>query len=80
MYMLGDRTNLYIYATQDHMMEALRGPSSMRKMQMAQYALVLSEDVKACHVIKDRTSTFNSQISHPTKKMLKMIEIMLDDS
>lgn len=79
MYMLGDKTNLFIYATPEHMLEACRGPET-RKMQMAQYALTLSEDVKTCYVIKDRTGTFNKNIDHPTKKMLKMIEIMLDDS
>jgi hypothetical protein len=52
----------------------------MRKMQFAQYALKLSEDAKTCHMIKDRTATFNDQIGHSTKKMLKMIEIMLDNS
>lgn len=80
MFMLGDRTNLYIYVNQDHMMEALR-PNNLhtRKMQMAQYVLVLSEDTKTCHVVKDRTGTFNQNNAHPTKKMLKMIQIMLDD-
>jgi len=78
MYMLGDRTNLFIYATQEHMLEACRG-HGMRKMQMAQYALVLSEDVKTCHIVKDRTGTFNENNSHSTKKMLKMIEILIDD-
>lgn len=79
MYMLGDKTNLFIYATSEHMLEACRGLET-RKMQMAQYALTLSEDVKTCYVVKDRTATFNQNINHPTKKMLKMIEIMLDDS
>lgn len=79
MYMLGDRTNLFIYATPEHMLAACRGHGTS-KMQMAQYALVLSEDTKTCHVVKDRTGTFNQNIDHPTKKMLKMIEILLDDS
>lgn len=79
MYMLGDRTNLYIYANQDHMMEALRPSHDLRKMQMAQYVLCLSEDTKTCYVVKDRTGTFNTNNSHPTKKMLKMIQILLDD-
>ena len=78
MYMLGDKTNLFIYATAEHMMEACRG-HEMRKMQMAQYALTLSEDTKTCYVIKDRTATFNASMDHSTKKMLKMIKIMLDD-
>ena len=81
MYVLGDKSTIYIYATQDYMMEAMRVPEySMRKMQFAQYALKLSEDAKTCHIIKDRTATFNDQIGHSTKKMLKMIEIMLDNS
>ena len=79
MYMLGDKTNLFIYATAEHMLEACRGHET-RKMQMAQYALTLSEDVKTCYVVKDRTATFNQNINHPTKKMLKMIQILLDDS
>lgn len=81
MYILGDKSTIYVYATQEYMMEAMRIPEyNMRKMQFAQYALKLSEDTKECYVIKDRTATFNDKINHPTKKMLKMIEIMLDDS
>ena len=79
MYMLGDKTNLFIYATPEHMLAACRGHGGS-KMQMAQYALTLSEDVKTCYVVKDRTATFNQNINHPTKKMLKMIQILLDDS
>ena len=79
MYMLGDKTNLFIYATPEHMLAACRGHGGS-KMQMAQYALTLSEDVKTCYVVKDRTATFNQNIAHPTKKMLKMIQILLDDS
>jgi hypothetical protein len=79
MYMLGNKTNLFIYATAEHMLEGCRGPET-RKMLMAHYALTLSEDIKTCYVVKDRTATFNQNIAHPTKKMLKMIKILLDDS
>lgn len=79
MYVLGNSNILYVYANQEHMLEAMQG-YEMRKMQFAQYALKMSEDLKNCQVIKDRTATFNENTTHPTKKMLKMIKIMLDDS
>ena len=78
MYVLGNNDMLYVYATEDHMIEAIHGYDT-RKMQYAQYALKLHHDPKDCQVIKDRTATFNASMDHSTKKMLKMIKIMLDD-
>lgn len=78
MNILGNNNILYIYANEEHMLEGMRGYET-RKMQFAQYALKMSEDLKLCNIIKDRTATFNAENTHSTKKMLKMIKIMLDD-
>ncbi len=81
MYGKSDRYTrmLYIFRTQEHMSEAITSPGGMMPMYMAHFALELSEDIKTCKVVKDRFGLFNPSTEFNTKKMLKIVEILMED-
>jgi hypothetical protein len=61
------------------MLEALaleRRESHLQKMQYAAFVLFLMEDGKTCQVLKDRSGTFSQNVTHSTKKMLSMIDVL----
>ena len=79
MYAYSKGGMLYVYRTPEHMMEAIKG-SSHRLMMFSEYALETLDDGVMCKVIKDRSGMLNTEFRHPTKKILKIIKILIDDS
>jgi len=83
MYMYGksDRYTrmIYVFKSQEQMSEAITACGGMRAMYMAYFALEISEDSKKCKVVKDRSGLFNQGVEYKTKKMLKIIEILMED-
>ena len=84
MYMYGksDRftRTLHVYHSREHLNAAITSCSGgMRAMYMAQFAIELSEDGKKCKVVKDRFGLFNQAVEFDTKKMLKIVEILMED-
>jgi len=82
MYMYGksDRHTqmLYVFKSQEHMSEAITS-RGLVAMYMAHFALELSDDTKSCKVVKDRSGLFRENTEYKTKKMLKIIELLMED-
>jgi hypothetical protein len=70
---------LYVYRTVEHMMEGIKGTDG-KMMMCSEYVLQTQGDGQRCIVVKDRSGVFDTQFRHSTKKILKMIKILFDDS
>ena len=83
MYMYGksDRYTrmLYVFKSQEHMSEAITSDGWSRPLCMADFAFELSEEAKKCKMVKDRSGLFRQDVEYKTKKMLKIIEILMED-
>lgn len=48
-------------------------------MYVAYFAAELLEDIKTCKIVKERSGVFRENGEYNTKKMLKIIEILMED-
>lgn len=70
---------IYVFETFEHMSYAIKSKYDTQYMLYAHAALGLSEDTETCTVLKDRSGLLNLGVSCNTKKMLKMLEILVED-
>lgn len=82
MYVLEKSVNgnrfLMFYRSVDYLSEAVRREGYMECVQLADYTIKLSDDGKTCFVVKDRSGLLQLGSQHQVKKMLKIIEILME--
>ena len=80
MFVLAKHNILYVYHTYEHLSAVLgRHEDSTMPLQYSFIALKLSDDKETCTVLKDRFCIFDKNNSFKTKKMLKIVEILMED-
>ena len=81
MIVLHEAGMIYVYNSTDHLAEAMKRPygGSLRPMQMASFAFKLSDDQTQCMVLKDRSGCINQNWTYDTKKVLKIVQILMED-
>lgn len=72
---------IYFYRNEDLMLRSVVGRGSMQRMYTAEYAVQLdpSSEYDYCTVIKDRSGIFSESTSLPLKKVVKIINLLMED-
>jgi hypothetical protein len=79
MFISADTENLYVYETLDHLIHSRKAHNdSLCKIQFASFVLELSDNNEICKIIKDRSGIFRDETKYETKKIVKIIEILLE--
>lgn len=72
---------IYFYRNADHAINSFVGSGITHRMMNAEYAVQLdpTSELDLCTVVKDRSGIFSKSTSLPLKKVLKIVNLLMED-